>query len=246
MHSGLLVIIPAFNEAATIAQIVDGLVALNFNVLVVDDGSTDPTSELAANAGAMVLRLPFNVGVGGALRAGFRYAVDHDYSSVVQVDADGQHPIHQISDLVNVAQQCDAHLVIGSRYLSSDATLSPSLFRRLAMGCLGIIASRSAGRKLTDSTSGFRIIRQPLLSEFAREFPSYYLGDTFEATVAAARAGYRIVEIPASLTPRTHGRSSTSSMSAILLTAKVLLVTGARMCKPLEYIRLTRNEPSNF
>jgi len=103
------------------------------------------------------------------------------------------------------------------------------------LGCLGLMVSRSAGRKLTDSTSGFRIIRQPLLSEFAREFPSYYLGDTFEATVAAARAGYRIVEIPASLSPRTHGKSSASSLRAILLIAKVLLITGTRLHKRLRY-----------
>jgi len=235
MHSDLLVIIPAFNEAATIAEVVNGACAMHFHVLVVDDGSSDATSELAANAGATVLELPFNVGVGGALRAGFRYAVDHDYTSVVQIDADGQHPLHQISDLVHAANQHDAHLVIGSRYLSSDTTLAPTLFRRLAMGCLGLMVSRSAGRKLTDSTSGFRIIRQPLLSEFAREFPSYYLGDTFEATVAAARAGYRIVEIPASLSPRTHGKSSASSLRAILLIAKVLLITGTRLHKRLRY-----------
>ena len=235
MHSGLLVIIPAFNEAATIAEVVNGARAMHFHVLVVDDGSSDSTSDLAANAGAMVLELPFNVGVGGALRAGFRYAVDHDYTSVVQIDADGQHPLHQISDLINAAEQHDAHLVIGSRYLSSDATFTPALFRRLAMRCLGLMVSRSAGRKLTDSTSGFRIIRQPLLAEFAREFPSYYLGDTFEVTVAAARAGYRIVEIPASLSPRMHGQSSASSLQAIMLIAKVLIVTGARLHKRLRY-----------
>jgi len=235
MHSGLLVIIPAFNEAATIAEVVNGARAMHFHVLVVDDGSSDSTSDLAANAGAMVLELPFNVGVGGALRAGFRYAVDHDYNSVVQIDADGQHPLHQISDLINAAEQHDAHLVIGSRYLSSDATFTPALFRRLAMRCLGLMVSRSAGRKLTDSTSGFRIIRQPLLAEFAREFPSYYLGDTFEVTVAAARAGYRIVEIPASLSPRMHGQSSASSLQAIMLIAKVLIVTGARLHKRLRY-----------
>lgn len=235
MHSGLLVIIPAFNEEATIAEVVDGVLALNCDVLVVDDGSSDSTSELASNAGAMVLELPFNVGVGGALRAGFCYAVDHEYTSVVQIDADGQHPLHQISDLVHAAEQYDAHLVIGSRYLSDKTTLAPTLFRRLAMRCLGFIASRSAGRKLTDSTSGFRIIRQPLLSEFSREFPSYYLGDTFEATVAAARAGYRIAEIPASLSPRIHGQSSASSLRSIILIAKVLLVTVARLHKRLGY-----------
>jgi len=235
MHSGPLVVIPAFNEAASIAQVVEGALSLRLKVLVVDDGSSDSTSQLALEAGATVLQLPFNVGVGGALRAGFRYAVDYGYTSVVQIDADGQHPHHQISDLTQAAEQHDAHMVIGSRYLSDTSTLAPRLLRRSAMRFLGLIASRSAGRKLTDSTSGFRIIRQPLLAEFAREFPSYYLGDTFEATVAAARAGYRIVEIPASLSPRLHGQSSASSLRSIMLIAKVLLVTGARLHKRLGY-----------
>jgi len=240
MHSGLLVIIPAFNEAATIAQVVDGVLALNLNVLVVDDGSTDPTSELAANAGAMVLRLPFNVGVGGALRAGFRYAVDHDYSSVVQVDADGQHPLHQIIDLARAAETEQAHLVIGSRYLSSDATLKPTTLRRIVMSWLGFLASKSAGRTLTDSTSGFRIICEPLLSEFAREFPTHYLGDTFESTVAASRAGYRVTEIPAALSPRLHGQSTARPFHAILLIVKVLCNSLARLSPRLNSAPETR------
>ena len=235
MKSSPLIIVPAFNESATIAEVVSGVRALRFHVLVVDDGSTDSTAELAASAGAVVLQLPFNVGVGGALRAGFRYAIDHEYTSVVQIDADGQHPIHQIADLILAAEQHDAHLVIGSRYLSGSTKLVPTLPRRIAMGCLGLIASRSIGKKITDSTSGFRVIRQPLLAEFGREFPSYYLGDTFEATVAAARAGYRIIEIPAALSPRVYGESSASSLQAMLQIAKVLLVTGARLHKRLGY-----------
>ena len=229
MTNSLLVVIPALNEEVTIANVVEQALSHNFDVLVVVDGSTDATAERAANAGATVLQLPINLGVGGALRVGFRYAVDHGYTSVVQVDADGQHPLHQINDLQRAAEQHDAHLVIGSRYLSSEATLITSMSRQFAMRCLGAIASRAAGQLITDSTSGFRIIRQPLLSEFALEFPSYYLGDTFEATMAAARAGYRVVEIPAALSPRLHGQSSASSLRSIVLIAKVLIIAGARL-----------------
>jgi len=236
MRNDLLVIVPAFNESSTISSVVGDVVALGLNVLVIDDGSSDSTPDLAARAGAIVLQLPFNLGVGGALRAGFSYAVDHGYSSVVQVDADGQHPVHQIMNLVQAAEQHQAHLVIGSRYVSKDSTLAPTRLRRLAMKSLGLIASVSAGRRLTDTTSGFRLIRQPLLAEFTREFPSYYLGDTFEATVAAARAGYRVIEVPAALSPRTYGQSSASTIRAILLIAKVILITGARLRKRIKYI----------
>jgi glycosyltransferase involved in cell wall biosynthesis len=229
MTDSLLVIIPALNEAVTISGVVTQAKALDYTVLVVDDGSTDATAENAIAAGALVLQLPINLGVGGALRAGFRFAVDYGYTSVVQVDADGQHPVHQISDLRLAATQHDAHLVIGSRYLSNEATLAPARLRRVAMWLLGKAVSRSAGRVITDSTSGFRIIRQPLLGEFAREFPSYFLGDTFEAAIAATRAGYRVVEIPAALSPRKHGNSSAGSLRSIMLTCKVLIVVFFRL-----------------
>jgi len=224
-----LIVIPAFNERESIESVVSQLRQLDFNVLVVDDGSADDTARLAKLSGAIVLRLPINLGVGGALRAGFRYAVDKGYSSVIQVDADGQHPAHQIHELRNHAEEHGAHLVIGSRYTSVDATLKPSRARQLVMRLLANIASQSAGRRITDSTSGFRIICEPLLSEFATEFPSYYLGDTFEAVVAAGRAGFTIGEIPAALSPRVHGQSSAHLGLALLMIAKVVLLTTLRL-----------------
>jgi glycosyltransferase involved in cell wall biosynthesis len=225
----LLVVVPAFNEQASIAEVVNQLLAGDYQVLVVDDGSTDETSRVAQVAGATVLRLPVNLGVGGALRAGFRFAVDQGYRSVVQVDADGQHPVHQIRDLESAAQTHGAHLVIGSRFLSSDATLHPSGTRQFAMRLLSWLTSRAAGRTITDSTSGFRIVCEPLLSEFAREFPSYYLGDTFEATISAARAGHLVIEVPAALTPRQHGQSTASTLRAISLIGKVVALTLFRL-----------------
>jgi len=224
-----LAVVPAFNESATVGHVVTELTAVGLSVLVVDDGSRDGTSLVAEDAGATVLSLPLNLGVGGALRAAFRFAVEHGYSSVVQVDGDGQHPVHQIPDLERAAVDHGAHLVIGSRYISSDSTLTQSVGRRMAMGFLGRLVTRAVGRQITDSTSGFRLIREPLLSQFAAEFPSYYLGDTYEATIAAARAGYKVIEIPAALRPRSMGVSSATSARAITLIAKVLVVTILRL-----------------
>jgi len=225
----LLVIVPALNEQETIQQVVREISAEQFDVLVVDDGSTDETALRAESAGATVLRLPVNLGVGGALRAGFRFAVDHHYVAVVQVDADGQHPARQIRDLIAAAEQHNAHLVIGSRYLSPDSTLTPTASRRFAMRLLSKVVSREAGHTITDSTSGFRIICEPLLSEFAHEFPAYYLGDTYEASLAAIRAGYQTVEVPAALRPRGHGFSSAGTLRSMVLIAKVLVVTLLRL-----------------
>ena len=221
----LLVLVPAFNEERSITRVVSELRTENYEVLVIDDASYDNTGVLAAAAGATVLRLPINLGVGGALRAGFRYAVDERYQSVVQVDADGQHPANQIVDLVKAAHDHGAHLVIGSRFLSSEATLIPSNTRRLSMWMLSTLMSRLARTQLTDTTSGFRLIREPLLQQFAETFPDYYLGDTFEATATAVRAGYKVVEIPAALSPRRFGNSSASATDSILSIAKVLLIT---------------------
>lgn len=225
----LLVVVPAFNEQESIGEVVREIRAERFDVVVVDDGSRDETASCAESEGATVLRLPTNLGVGGALRAGFRFAVDNSYSAVVQIDGDGQHPATQICDLVSAAASRNAHLVIGSRYLSTDATLTPTTARRFAMQLLSKALSRAAGSSITDSTSGFRIIREPLLSEFAYDFPSYYLGDTYEATFAAIRAGYRIEEIPAALRPRSHGVSSARNLRSIVLIAKVLAVTLFRL-----------------
>lgn len=225
----LLVIVPALNEQESIEQVVREVRSQQLDVLVVDDCSIDDTALRAESAGATVLRLPINLGVGGALRAGFRYAVDNHYAAVVQVDADGQHPAHQIRDLATAAERYDAHLVIGSRYLSISATLTPSASRRFAMRILSAAVSRAAGHSITDSTSGFRVICEPLLSEFAHDFPSYYLGDTYEATLAAVRAGYHVGEIPAALKPRNHGQSSVSNLHAIVLVAKVLMVSLMRL-----------------
>lgn len=225
----VLVVVPAYNEEAMVFEVVTELRRLQFDVLVVDDCSLDRTPEQATAGGAMVLTLPINLGVGGALRAGFRYALDHGYDTVVQVDADGQHPVHQIRDLEIAASVNRAQLVIGSRYLSTDSTLVPTLPRRLSMWCLSKIASRIAGVTLTDTTSGFRLICEPLLSSFAAEFPNYYLGDTYEATVAAVRAGFRVVEVPAALTERKYGTSSATTSQAILQIAKVLIIAFANL-----------------
>lgn len=225
----VLVVVPAFNEEATVADVVMKILNLGFDVLVVDDGSTDETANSALVAGAAVLSLPINVGVGGALRAAFRFAIRRGYEAVIQIDADDQHPVHQIPELVSAAARSDADLVIGSRYLSTNSTLISSLPRQSAMRMLSALLSRAAKSKLTDSTSGFRLIRNPLLAEFALEFPNYYLGDTFEATVRAARAGYRIVEVPASLSPRLHGKSSAGTLQALQLIAKALLITQLRI-----------------
>lgn len=218
-------IIPALNEQETIAQVVADVKRHGFNVLVVDDGSSDQTSFRAKTAGAQVIELSMNLGVGGALQSGFSFAVRHNFDAVVQLDADGQHPADEISNLVDRANSTDADIVLASRFLNSETAMQISRTRRLAMWILKVVASRACRTRISDSSSGFRLIRKPLLMHFARSFPSHYLGDTFEALVISGRKNYKVVEIPAPFKDREHGQSSATSRVAILLIFRALVVT---------------------
>ena len=220
--SDVLVVIPAFNESKSIGQVVDQVVTFGFQTLVVDDGSIDQTADVARQHGAHVVSLPLNSGVGGALRCGFRYAVENGFAAVIQCDADGQHLPNHLIDLVDAANRTNTHMMIGSRFGSENTTHDPSLLRRFAMLTLSKVAQHATKHKITDSTSGFRLIQQPLLGELAVQLPAYYLGDTFETVVVAGRAGYHIEEIGVAMAPREFGNSSSGDIRSILLIGKVL------------------------
>ena len=224
MTEQTLVAIPAFNEARSVGLVVAEALAHGHNVLVVDDGSTDTTADVARAGGARVIRLPINLGVGGARRCAYRFAVEHGYSSVVDCDADGQHPVTQIHNLVRIADDLALDLLVGSRFVSTDAQLiEQRRLRRVAMWTLARSASRATGSIITDSTSGFRVVREPLLSVFANRLPSYYLGDTYEAIVAAGRAGYRIGETAVEMNERWYGESTASTRQAARFVLRAFL-----------------------
>jgi glycosyltransferase involved in cell wall biosynthesis len=231
-RSAVLVVVPAYNEEQTVGAVVSSLRGHAFDVVVVSDGSRDRTAELAEAAGARVLVLPINLGVGAALRCGFRFAVEHGYDVAVQCDADGQHPPEAVAELLDAMVVHDADLVVGSRFVTGSGDYRVGRSRRTAMRVLASLARRGGGVTVHDTTSGFRAIRRPLLDEFARKYPAQYLGDTFEALVASGRAGYRVVEFPVEMRERVAGESSAAGGIALryLLRAvlAVLLRTGVR------------------
>jgi len=219
----LVVITPAFNEAESVSSVVLEVLNSGFEIVVIDDGSVDTTSAVAERSGATVLRLPFQTGVGGALRCGMRYAVQRGFDAIVQIDADGQHPVAEITSLLQAAQQTRADMVVGSRFLSAgDHGMTISPVRRIAMRILAWRASRAVQTPLTDVTSGFRLIQGQLLIELSQRLPAYFLGDTFEAVVASGKAGYQVTEIPVSIAERAHGVSSASTFQATKWTARAL------------------------
>jgi glycosyltransferase involved in cell wall biosynthesis len=220
----VIVVVPALNEAASIADVLQSLKDHGCTTVVISDGSVDATAAIARECGVAVLDLAINLGVGGALRAGFQYACRHGYEAVIQIDADGQHPIDHIDDLICAANDLHADMVVGSRFVNGSATMQVNGVRRLTMRVLAWSASRATRSPITDSTSGFRLIRQPLLGKFSHLFASNYLGDTYEALIAAGRAGYVVREIAAPIKERSIGESSSSTMQSFLQTIKVFTV----------------------
>ena len=226
--ASLLVVLPALNEAESVARVVAEVLSRQplADLLVVDDGSTDRTAEVARAAGARVMSLPFNLGVGGAMRAAYRFAYDEGYDCVVQVDADGQHDPADIARLHCALDEAD--VVVGARFagLGDYVVRGP---RRWAMCLLAATLSRLVGTALTDPTSGFRMVNRRALSLYAFDFPEEYLGDTVEALVLASRANLRITQVPVAMRERTAGTPSQNAFrsSAYLLrvvTAVVLAV----------------------
>lgn len=218
--SDVLVVIPALNEERSIGTVLRECREAGYQCLVVNDGSTDDTESVARTEGAAVISAPFNLGIGVALRAGFIWAARNGFRTAVQCDADGQHSPAMIARLVQAQQTSDAHLVIGSRFAEQN-DYPVGRLRRLVMKGLAKRASTATGTQITDASSGFRCIHGSLLAEFARIYPSDYM-DSYEALVAAGRAGYRVVETFTPMRERTTGTASNSPIRAAFHTLKVL------------------------
>lgn len=218
----VLVVLPAWNEErslpSVLAEIREHLP--HVGVLVVNDGSHDSTSAVARAAGVPVLDLPFNLGVGGAMRAGFRYAVEEGWDVVVQVDADGQHDPRDVPRIVALLDEND--VVIGARFAGTGEyeVRGP---RRWAMRVLSGVLSRLAGTRLTDTTSGFRAAGPRAVRLFAVHYPAEYLGDTVESLVIAARSGLQIAQIGVAMRERSAGQPSQSPAKAAVYLVRACL-----------------------
>lgn len=230
-----LIVMPAFNEEESVGGVVLEVFANlpGVSILVVDDGSADETSRLAREAGAKVATLPFNLGVGGAMRVGFRYALENGYTNVVQIDSDGQHDPASVPALL--AELDSADLVLGARF-AGEGDYSVRGPRQWAMAVLATILSATSHTKLTDTTSGYRASGPKALALFAQHYPAEYLGDTIEALVIASRSGLVIRQVPVSMRARVGGVPSHNPLkSAVYLARAALALTFAFVRPPSTY-----------
>ena len=222
-NGSFLIVVPALNEAQTVASVVKDISSAypSAAILVVDDGSTDSTPNEARSAGAVVTKHVSNLGVGAAMRTGFRYAQMIGTEIVVQVDADGQHDVGQIESLIEGLRGAD--IVVGSRFLeSSDYRIS--FMRRSAIRLLSRAVSVPCRTKITDATSGFRATGRRGIRLFARYYPTEYLADTVESLALAGRAGLSVSEVQVSMRPRQGGQPSQSFVSGVLNLARSAFV----------------------
>jgi glycosyltransferase involved in cell wall biosynthesis len=217
-----IAIVPAFNEERNIGRVLDELRALDpgLDIVVVSDGSTDGTVEVAQARGARVIRLPFNLGIGGAVQTGFRYAWEEGYELAVRLDGDGQHDPAELPALVAPVIAGEADLVVGSRFVSGGGYRS-SAARRVGIRILALVVSAIARQRLTDPTSGFQAANRKVIGVYAADLPHDY--PEVEGMVMAIKHRIRLVEVPVRMRERQHGRSSIGAFASVYYMVKILL-----------------------
>ena len=221
--SRAVAVVPAYNESGAIGRVVREIRAARpgIDVVVVDDASTDDTAAVAEANGATVLQLAFNVGIGGAVQTGFRYAVEEGYERAVRLDGDGQHDAAEIERLFVPLEGGEADLVIGSRFVDDGGSYRPPFARRLGIRVFARLVSLLGGQRVTDTTSGFIALDRAGIELFAREYPHDY--PEVEATLVALRSGLRLSQVQVEMRERETGASSITFVRSLYYIVKVLL-----------------------
>jgi glycosyltransferase involved in cell wall biosynthesis len=219
----VIAVVPARDEADAIGPVVAGVLALDrrFDVVVVDDGSTDATAAVAAEHGAAVVRLPFNLGIGGAVQTGFQYALAQGYALAVRLDGDGQHDPAELPKLLAPVERGEADIVTGSRFAGENDGYRPPLARRAGIVWFARLVSLLTRQRVTDTTSGFQALNRKGIALFADDYPSDY--PEVEATLLVLKHKLRLAEVPVRMREREHGASSITFLRSVYYMLKVTL-----------------------
>lgn len=220
MNLKTLIIIPAYNEEDSIAQVIDNLIENfpQYDYVIINDGSTDDTEQICKRNGYKVLNLPINLGIGGAVQTGYRYALKNGYDVAVQMDGDGQHDPAYLDDMLRILESGEANAVIGSRFVNKEGFQS-SATRRMGINFLSGLGKVLTGVRLRDITSGYRMVDRTLIRIYAEDYPSDYPEP--EAMVIAAIYGCKIEECPVIMKERTGGASSINFKRSVYYMIKV-------------------------
>ena len=217
-----IAIVPALNEQESIARVIDEIRAFDpgLEIVVIDDGSVDRTAAVAEGKGAHVIRLPYNLGIGGSVQTGFRYAFDNGFRIAVRLDGDGQHDASQLGKLLQPVLADEADIAVGSRFALPSGYRS-SMPRRAGITILAKTVSLLVGRRVTDPTSGFQALNRHAIALFAADYPHDI--PEVEAVLMTHRHRLRMIEVPVEMRERAGGRSSIGRIFAVYYMVKVLL-----------------------
>lgn len=231
--SRIIILIPSYNEAESLPSLLDEVleVAPELDILVIDDGSTDNTRRVVAQKGVPCICLPCNIGVGGAVQAGFRYAYNCGYEYAIRIDGDGQHPPSEISKFIDCMNNSEADLIIGSRFLG-DNSYQNTVLRSYGIKVLALALSLICRKKVTDPTSGFQIANRKMLTFFAHIYPIDYPEP--EALALISRQGYCFEEVPTFFRNRFAGKSTINGWGTLYYVFKVFLALIVDRLRPVD------------
>jgi glycosyltransferase involved in cell wall biosynthesis len=225
----ILLIIPAYNEEKSIAETINRIKKYNsnkstkikLNYIVINDGSSDKTAEVLEDEKIPHINLIENLGIGGAVQTGYKYASEKNYDIAIQFDGDGQHDVYSVSNLINPLINNEADLVVGSRYINSDENnFKSTIMRQFGIKLISFFIKMVTGKKIFDTTSGYRAVNKELINYFSDNYPLSYPEPESEAQIL--KKGYRIKEVPAKMFERKYGESSIDAFKSIMYMIEVI------------------------
>lgn len=222
MRNRVLIIIPAYNESQNIEKITDNIIEnySQYDYVIINDGSRDKTRDVCRDRGFQYINLSINLGIGGAVQTGYKYARDKGYDVAVQIDGDGQHDVHYLEQMLKIIDNGDADIVIGSRFITKEGFQS-SAVRRLGINILSALIFLCTGKKIKDVTSGYRAVNKRFIDIYADDYPMDYPEP--EAIISAIMYGGKIVETPVIMKERMAGKSSINPIKSVYYMIKVTL-----------------------